>query len=275
MKKNRLKKKLLLLSVVALTLVLVSCVPQEKENPKDKDYGVFLGMEDVSEIQGYELVIIDAYYLNQEDIQGLHERNGEVYTYLNIGTLENFRDGYETFRSFTFDVYDDWPQEYWMDVSQADWNEYLQEKAGKYQAMGVDGFFLDNTDVYSEYPTQAIYGGLIDIIQDLHQWDLPVIINGGDEFVKKGIDSKELDIDGINQETVFSAIDFSDNSFHENSDEQEAYYKEYLSFGAEHNLEIFLLEYTEDEALTSEIEAYCEENQYRCYISSSLELIEN
>ncbi len=237
-----------------------------------KGYGVFLGLEDVSGIKGYKIAVVDAYYLDKAKIKALHKNNFKVYTYLNIGTLENFRDAYDDFKDYAFDNYEDWPEEYWMDVSLPSWNEYLQEKARKYTAMGVDGFFLDNTDVYAEYPRDEIYDGLITIINGLNENELPLVINGGDVFVKKGINAGELKIDGVNQETIFSAINFDNNTLGKSTEEDEAYYKEYVSFCRDKCLKVFLLEYTTDDEIKEEIKNYCEENNFMYYISSTIEL---
>ncbi len=238
----------------------------------EKDYGVFLGLEDVSGIKGYKIAVVDAYYLDKAKIKALHKNNYKVYTYLNIGTLENFRDCYDDFKDLAFDNYDDWPEEYWMDVSLASWNEYLQEKARKYTDMGVDGFFLDNTDVYAEYPRDDIYNGLITIINGLNENGLPLVINGGDVFVRKGINARELNIDGVNQETVFSAINFENNTLGKSNEEEEEYYKEYVSFCRDKCLKVFLLEYTTDDEIKEDIKDYCEENNFMYYISSTIEL---
>lgn len=261
-------KKITLFFVVLMALSFASCSPEEEQ----KDYGVFLGKEEVEDLQGYRLVVVDADYLDTETIEKLHENNNQVYTYLNIGTLENFRGCYDDFRSFAFDVYEDWPEEYWMDVSLKSWQDHIQKKAVEYQEMGVDGFFIDNTDVYAEYPTDEIYRGLVEIMEELNSLNLPIIVNGGDVFVKRAIESQELDIDGVNQETIFSSIDFENRTLGKSDKEHREYYQEYVNFCKENDLSVFLLEYTRDEKVKREIKEYCHEKGYRYYISPSLEL---
>ncbi len=267
--KFRNTRKITLL-IVTFLLFLTSCYQkQEIAN----EYGVFLGVEDTSEIKGYDLLIIDAYYLKKEDIKTLHENNKEVYTYLNIGTIEKFRDSYDDFKEFSFDIYEDWPEEYWMDVSNDKWRDYIRSKAIKYKEMGIDGFFIDNTDVYSLYRNQSIYNSLVNIIDDLNTLNLPIVINGGDVFVKKGIESKSIRIDAVNQETVFSSIDFENKTTGKSNDTDREYYQEYLEFCRENNLSVFLLEYTEDKKIINDIKKYCDEMNFRYYISPNVELI--
>ncbi len=241
----------------------------EKSN---KTYGVFIGMEDPSEIKGYQLMVVDAYYLDKKDIEVLHENNEKVYTYLDIGTIENFRDYYDDFKKHALKVYDDWPEEYWIDVSKKDWQEYLLQIATKYKEMGIDGFFLDNTDVYALYPSNEIYDGLSTIITDLNTLNLDIMINGGDVFVKKAVHNKDITINAINQETVFSKINFKNKRLLRNNQEDEDYYKEYLLFARDHNIDVYLLEYTKNEEIIADIKDYCDNNNFLYYISNSIEL---
>ncbi len=262
---DKSRKIVLLISL----LLLISCSQKQESS---REYGVFLGVEDTSEIKGYDLVIVDAYYLEKEDVKTLHKNNKEVYTYLNIGTLENFRDCYKDFKDSSFDVYEDWPEEYWMDVSNDKWNDYIQSKALKYKNMGLDGFFIDNTDVYAYYNSDEIYRGLLRIIHDLNMLELPIIINGGDIFVRKATASNSLTIYAVNQETVFSSIDFKNKTLGENNEKNRNYYMNYLDFCKENNLTVFLLEYTKDKKIIDDIKTYCAKNNFKYYISPNIEL---
>ena len=59
-----------------------------------KDYGVFLSADasSLERFKKYDLIVIDAQYFTKKDIEVLHENGTEVYTYLNIGSIENFRE---------------------------------------------------------------------------------------------------------------------------------------------------------------------------------------
>ena len=75
---------------------------------------------------------------------------------------------------------------------------------------GVDGFFVDNTDVYYNYPQESIYDGILTILDYMDHTGRKIMINGGDCFVKKYLTTeKNVLIDGVNQENVFTAYDFS------------------------------------------------------------------
>ncbi len=259
--------------VIFLSFFMISC-GDEKE--LQKEYGVFIGesKENLLKVKGYDLIVVDAYYLDAEMIEELHENNNQVYTYISLGTLENFRDFYPQFKDKALGLYGDWPEENWMDVSYEPWQENFIHRAEGYSKMGVDGFFVDNTDVYSYAQEEKIYMGLLDSLRKLDSIGLPVIINGGDEFVMRGLKEDKLDniIDGINQETVFTKINFKDNTFSLNNSKDRAYYSNYVENASQYGLSIFLLEYGSDKEILSKIRQYCQEKGFRYYMSPTLEL---
>ncbi len=255
-------KKLII--VIILLLNVFACTENIKE------YGVFIGSNKVEDIKNYNLIVIDAYYLDKEEIKELHQTNKKIYTYLNIGTIENFRKYYSEFKDDAFDIYEDWPEERWMDVSKSNWQDFILNKAKEYKALGVDGFFIDNTDVYSMYPSDQIYHGLVTILNELNTLGLDLMINGGDVFVRKAVD--DIHIDAVNQETIFSKINFETHTLERNNKEDEAYYKEYVEYIKDHNIKVYLLEYTKKEEMIIEIENYCKKHDFLYYISPSIEL---
>ena len=258
-----------------LSLMLCSCV-QSGGEPR-KGYGVFPGStpEDMEILTGYELAVIDAAYFTKEDITHLHHNGVRVYSYLNIGSLEEFRPFYEEFRDLSLGSYENWSDEYWMDVSEERWIRHIQEQAMELSAKGVDGFFVDNADVYYFYPEEEIYEGLVKILEGLQQQSLDIVINGGDSFVQRAVlDSGEIRITGINQECVFTKIDFENNVFLRQDKESEEYFISYVRRCRENGLDVYLTEYIalSEDGLRGEVREFCRSNQYQCYISASLNL---
>jgi hypothetical protein len=247
--------------------------------PAAQTYGVFIGLEpeDSSRLSGYDIVVIDAAYFTAEDIRKLHESGQTVYSYLNIGSVENFRDYYAEYEPLTLGEYEDWPEERWVDVFRPEWQRFVTGTlAASLSEKNVDGFFLDNADVYYEYKNENIYDGLVSIISGLGRYGLPLIVNGGDTFVtellENGGPAAEL-ITGVNQETVFTSIDFKNGGFGLQGVEDRRYYCGYLELCKEQGLQVYLTEYASDpDDVEPSIDAYCEENGFLYYISTSLEL---
>ena len=268
---------------MALVLVCAGCSgdARRKEPPADGDagaYGVFLGAgaEDISRLEGYETIVIDAQNFTPEQIAALKERGRTVYSYLNVGSIESFRPYYEAFKDCAAADYEHWDDEKWVDVSAPRWREFItQELAPAILAKGVDGLFVDNADVYWRLRSEAVFDALTDILRALKDMGAYVCINGGDvyvtEYLDRGGDPRAI-ADAVDQESVFSAIDWDGGSFCESAEEDRAYFQSYVETAAKHGLDVFLLEYTTDPALIARISDYCARNGFRYYAAGDLEL---
>ena len=78
--------------------------------------------------------------------------------------------------------------------------------------------------------------------------------------------------DGVNQECVFTKIDFTKPAYLSQDKESKAYYEEYLEKAKTAGLSVYLTEYRADSVLSQEIEQYCKENGFLWYNAESLEL---
>ncbi len=274
----------IIVASLLFSLLFTGCNANEKEDIRagetnydsKNDYGVFLGInrEDAGLLDGYDLVVVESDEYEKEDIDAIHERGQEVYGYLNVGAVENYRDYYDDYEDLTLDVYEDWPDEKWVDVSSPDWQSFLVEDlAKKYAAKGFDGFFLDNCDVYYLYPDEAKFWGLCNIMQGLkEETGLTLIINGGNDFVSRCIEEGLVYFDGVNQETVFSSINFDDETYGRQPADEEEFFRDYLGDVKNAGLNVYLLEYHADSALSKEIDKYCNENGFAWFNSQGLEL---
>ena len=130
---------------------------QSKVSKKKKEYGVFLSIDasEMKKLYGYKEVVIDAQYFSKRDIQALHKKGVKVYTYLNVGSIENFRKYYKDYEHLAIGDYENWDEEKWVDVSSPEWQKFIKGLSGKLLKKGVDGFFIDNCDVY-DYAQIAI-----------------------------------------------------------------------------------------------------------------------
>lgn len=266
-----------LLSAVILSAALILGGCGAEKAVGTKDYGVFLSLDasDMDRIEGYDTVVIDAQYFSAEDISRLKEHGSEVYSYINVGSLENFRDYYAAYSDQTLGVYENWDEEKWINAASSEWQGFLASLEDELLGKGIDGFFVDNCDVYYEYPTDEMFDGLTSILKHLMSYDKPVIINGGDTFVtryrEKYGSAKDI-MTGVNQESVFSSINFERGSFSAQTKEEREYFKEYIEACGTDGADVFLLEYTTDSSLTAQIEKYCSKKGFRYYIADSIEL---
>lgn len=77
---------------------------------------------------------------------------------------------------------------------------------------------------------------------------------------------------GVNQESVWSSIDFDSGTFREQTSEAREYFSKYVETCKAAGMEVYLLEYTTNQKLIQKIKEYCKEQGFHFYISSSLEL---
>ncbi|WP_408069875.1 endo alpha-1,4 polygalactosaminidase [Butyrivibrio sp. JL13D10] len=247
-----------------------------------RGYGVYIGAtaeqlhKKLDNDTTIGLAIIDVQNVSAEDVGMLKAHGRRIYSYLNVGSLEDFRDYYDKYSEYTLGEYENWPGEYWVDVSEKAWQDFIVDNvAAEIVLKGADGFFIDNTDVYYLYEHSWIYKGLVNILTRLRdKYNLPIIINGGDSFVTKLMDEGKTDlIAGINQESVFSSIlDYEKCEFGENPALDRAYYEEYLGRAKKNGLLVFMIEYTQDMRLVDKIKEFCQQNGYKCYVTDSLKL---
>lgn len=244
-----------------------------------KSYGVFPGLErkDKKRLKGYKTVVIDAEYFTTADIAQMHKAGQKVYSYLNIGSLETYRSYYKKFKSITIGKYENWPDEYWIDVSKASWQKYVVNTlAKKLVQKKVDGFFLDNTDIYYIRHNKKIYNGLIKILKDLKKYKKAVIINGGDTFVSEALKKKDFKkgmVKGVNQECVITNINFKKKTFTAQNKDSRKYFEKYLLNCKKKGLTIFLTEYAKNGSrLEKDVAKFCKARKYQYYVSHNIEL---
>lgn len=277
-----------LLTALLAVIILAGCSAsaadanntQEDERNSElfEHYGVFLSIDntEMTKLEGYDTVVIDAQYFTSENLKQLHEDGHTVYSYINIGSIEDFREYYSDYTELFLGEYENWEEEQWIDTSSAEWQKFITDTlAGEMIEKGVDGFFVDNCDVYYVNNEEKIYQGVEKILSGLMSYDKEVIINSGDVFLDEYYDRYgHIDdiITGINQETVFTSIDFDSESFGRQTDDDSEYYREYIEKYGDMGAKIFLLEYTTDKSLIKQIKQYCTEKGFTYYVSDSIEL---
>ena len=240
-------------------------------------YGVFLGINEAEagRLAPYRLVVIEPSEFSPESIHQLQAGGKTVYGYLNIGAVEEYRPYYDRFEDLFLGVYEDWPDERWIDAASPCWQRFVVDGLGRqYAQMGLDGLFLDNADVYDYRPAEEVFQGLCAVLKGLRKYNLPLIINGGDVFVTACMDRGiALSLfDGINQETVFTRIDFDNHSYGIQTAEETAYFKDYLARAKAYGLSVCLLEYAADSELSGKIDHYCRQNGFLWYNAKGMEL---
>ena len=271
-----MKKRLYLLGLILLVTSMSIFVRQS--STRQQDYGVFIGMEKKDLLQlskFYQTLVLDATYLDKTDIKQLHSRSQQMFAYLNVGALETSNPFYQDFKDLTFKAYNNWPDEYWLDVTDSAWQDFLvHQLAQSLKDKGVDGLFLDNFDVYDHDQRPEVYASLVQLLKEFQTMNLPVIINGGSTFVSQLVAedpqlARQL-IYAVNQESVFLAYVFDANKPVQQTAEAEDFYLDYLNNLSQTGIQVFLIEYGADSYQADKILKQCQELDYSLYLAPSI-----
>ena len=274
--------------ILILSLLLSGCFNKGTQEPKEifygADYGAFLGRSDndVNFFSSYQYISLELDEFTDTNINRLSNKGVQFFAYLNVGSLETYRDYYEDYESLTFKEYDNWPDERWIDVSNESWQNFVVNTLAKgFKERNAFGVYLDNVDVYTiakeeEKDFTAFGIGLKNIIKGISELGLKVMINGGSEFLDDMNDSNDSIFDSIwayHQEEVFSLItDYEHNGFGKQTVEDRDYYQEIASMMKQKGKEVFFLEYTIKADLKKEIISYCNSHYYHYYIATNVDL---
>ena len=114
-------------SIVILRYNKVASSDRKTLNTIEK-YGIFLGVEkeNLKKIKNYDLIVVDAANLSKYDINKLKRQgNKKIFSYINIGSVEEFREYYNDFKNITLEDYDNWEDEKWVDVTNIKWKNHI------------------------------------------------------------------------------------------------------------------------------------------------------
>ena len=194
---------------------------------------------------------------------------------MSIGTVAKYRPYYKRFKKIRLKRYNNWNTEFWVDVRKKKWQKFfLNELVPQLKKKGIDGLWVDNTDVYYEFPKKKIFKALVYMLKKVKKMKLPVIINGGDVFVDKLIEKKKQKlIKGVMQEEVLTVIaDYDRGIFERAGADDYIYFTSYVQRCKKAGIKVSLLEYTRDPLMKKEIIDYCNQNGFNYYICDNVML---
>lgn len=272
--------------IVSLLLMTVGCKSESEEEDFKYNYGVFLSCspEEKEVFQDYKTIVIDSQYFSRTEINELKDEGHIVYSYINVGSIEKFRSYYSLYEEMFIGVYENWEDEQWIDVSQMKWQLLVKGLADEMIGKGIDGFFVDNCDVYDyvvnnctdiNIEPETIYQGLNTILSSLVMRGTEVVINGGDTYInafREEYGSASKIMTAVNQESVFTSIDFENNILARSTADDQEYFEEFLKDCKEDSMKVYLLEYTSDAELINKIDEFCKQNDYEYYVTDSIDL---
>ena len=272
-------KILIPLCIIVLSICACSHSVTNSNGSFTYPYGVFLGAEpeDIKYMEAYETVVVEGQAFSKKDVARLKEAGHTVLSYINVGSIEEYRPYYDDYSQYALDVYENWEDERWVDVTAPEWQDFVvNELAAELRDKGFDGLFVDNLDVYYHYPSEESFEAITIILRSFKSLGFYVSINGGDVYVTECLerfDSARDIFDAVNQETVFTKIVWDKkDKFDKQSGSEREYFQEYLEMVHEKGVDVYLLEYSKDKKMEKKVREYCDEKGYRYYVSRTLNL---
>jgi len=218
-----------LLAWLAVALIagvsLAAATPKDPrlQNVKTWAFAIGDGMLDGNialKFAGYDLVIVDGEAVQPSQVAALHQNGTIVLAYLSVGTIENWRWWYPNVKKFRLDYWGDWG-EWYADTSKDAYRNVIVQKVAPWMLKkGIDGLFLDNTDMIETHPKQK--AGMRALVKRLSSLVRPkkkfLFAQNGEDVIGPSLKY----YDGWNREDVSWTYDFDTSRYHQQSPENTA-----------------------------------------------------
>jgi uncharacterized protein (TIGR01370 family) len=221
--------------------------------------GAPMDEEAASRLAPFDLVVLDGEGATPELVDALQGDGGLVLGYLSVGTIEDGRSWTAAADPYRLERWEDWHEDY-ADVADPGFRDLMVEQvAPEVLATGVDGLFLDNTDMVVDHPAQA--EGMVELVAELAS---QVHGRGGLLFTQNGdqvVDTLLDHLDGWNREDVTSTYSFEGETYEPVSTGDTAAAQATLRRLAEAGLLVTTTDYVadgDDASARRAVEAACE-----------------
>jgi hypothetical protein len=144
-------------------------LPSDDRLAEVQSFGLALGvpLDDAAAVRlaSFDLVVVDGEGATTELVEALQADGGLVLGYLSVGTVEEGRSWTAAAHPHRLDRWEDWDEDF-ADVADPGFRRLVVEQvAPQLLATGVDGLFLDNTDMVIDHPAQA--EGMVELVTQL------------------------------------------------------------------------------------------------------------
>lgn len=246
----------------------------------NQDFGVFIGSsgDKLKLTDTYETIVISASYFTNDQVANLRNNSENIYAYINLGALENFRSYYDDWKHLKVANYENWDEEIWIDINDYGWQDFfIDEIAKKLADKEIDGFFIDNVDVYNFLRSEETMNSILSMINRLkNNYDADIIVNGGYQFATDMMDQNKdfsSTFDKIAIESIYTEIvDYQNDIFGIRDSTQMGYNIEYTERLQSFGIDIYSIEYMKNQDSIKYIEQLANENGHYLYISNSVSL---
>ena len=254
---------------------------EEKIETQTSGYKVMLTTKAIeNDARSNKILVIEPEDYTLEEIKKLKKHGAMLLGYISVGSVSDERPYYKKLKPFRLSRLEDWHHEWYLDLRKEEVKKWCVNRAKEIKAMGFDGWWCDNVDVYEYHKSLEMYNAITSVLKSIKALGGYVMINGGSEYVSKLMDSDKNHkaitfIDGITQEEVISLIKDYDGKgkFGKQTSEMNKWYESYMIRLLRHGIQAFLLEYTTDASVKKKIIDFCQKNNMSgYYISGDVDL---
>lgn len=254
---------------------------EEKIETQTSGYKVMLTTKAIeNDARSNKILVIEPEDYTLEEIKKLKKHGAMLLGYISVGSVSDERPYYKKLKPFRLSRLEDWHHEWYLDLRKEEVKKWCVNRAKEIKAMGFDGWWCDNVDVYEYHKSSEMCNAITSVLKSIKALGGYVMINGGSEYVSKLMDSDKNHkaitfIDGITQEEVISLIKDYDGKgkFGKQTSEMNKWYESYMIRLLRHGIQAFLLEYTTDASVKKKIIDFCQKNNMSgYYISGDVDL---
>ena len=254
---------------------------EEKIEVQTSGYKVMLTTKAIeNDARSNKILVIEPEDYTLEEIKKLKKHGAMLLGYISVGSVSDERPYYKKLKPFRLSRLEDWHHEWYLDLRKEEVKKWCVNRAKEIKAMGFDGWWCDNVDVYEYHKSSEMYNAITSVLKSIKALGGYVMINGGSEYISKLMDSDKNHkaitfIDGITQEEVISLIKDYDGKgkFGKQTSEMNKWYESYMIRLLRHGIQAFLLEYTTDASVKKKIIDFCQKNNMSgFYISGDVDL---
>lgn len=136
------------------------------------------------------IVVIEPEDFSKDSVKKLKANGYTVLGYLSIGSVSDERPYYKQLQRYVLGPVKDWPHEKYLDLRRTAVRDWCVNKAKEIKALGCDGWWLDNVDVYEYYESSATFQGVMSTLRRIKGLGGYVMLNGGSKFLQDKMDGE-------------------------------------------------------------------------------------
>ena len=136
------------------------------------------------------IVVIEPEDFTKDEIAILKAKGYKVLGYLSVGSVSDERSYFKKLKPYVLRKLEDWPHEWYLDLRRTAVRDWCVSRAKEIKALGCDGWWLDNIDVYEEYESSATYNAMLSVLRRIKGLGGYVMLNGGSKFIEDKMDGE-------------------------------------------------------------------------------------